>query len=45
MGAGIDIPYFWNLAKDKDITFTPRIHSSNEPFILQNIDKTFQNLR
>ena len=41
MGAGIDLPYFWNLAKDKDITFTPRIHSSNEPLYLAEYRQDF----
>ncbi len=41
MGAGIDIPYFWNLAKDKDLTFTPRIHSSNEPLYLAEYRQDF----
>ena len=43
MGAGIEIPYFWNLAKDKDITFTPRLHSSNEPLFLAEYRQDFLN--
>ena len=43
MGAGIDIPYFWNLARDKDITFTPRLHSSNEPLYLADYRQDFAN--
>ena len=41
MGAGIDIPYFWNIADDKDITFTPRVHSSNEPLYLAEYRQDF----
>tara|TARA_Y100000992_G_scaffold301754_1_gene273495 strand:+ start:119 stop:2458 length:2340 start_codon:yes stop_codon:yes gene_type:complete len=45
MGTGIDLPYFFNLGKDKDITFTPRLHSSNEPLYLaeyrQDFEKSF----
>ncbi len=41
LGAGIDIPYFWNIAKDKDITFTPRIHSRNEPLYLTEYRQDF----
>ena len=41
MGAGIDIPYFWNIADDKDITFTPRVHSSNEPLYLLEYRQDF----
>ena len=41
LGANIDMPYFWNISKDKDITFTPRLHASNNPHILQSIDQDF----
>ena len=41
LGAGVDMPYFWNIAKDKDITFTPRIHSSNEPLYLAEYRQDF----
>jgi len=41
IGSGIDIPYFWNIAKDKDITFTPRIHSKNEPLYLAEYRQNF----
>ena len=41
MGTGIDLPYFLNLSKDKDITFTPRIHSSNEPLYLVEYRQDF----
>ena len=34
-------PYFWNIAKDKDITFTPRFHSSNEPLYLAEYRQDF----
>ncbi len=40
-GAGIEIPYFWNIAKDKDITFTPRFHTSNEPLYLAEYRQDF----
>ena len=41
MGAGIDLPYFWNISKDKDITFTPRYHASNEPLYLAEYRQDF----
>ena len=41
MGTGIEIPYFLNLSKDKDITFTPRFHSSNEPLYLVEYRQDF----
>ncbi len=43
IGAGVDIPYFWNIAKDKDITFTPRFHTSNEPLYLAEYRQDFKN--
>tara|TARA_B100001057_G_scaffold430643_1_gene457516 strand:- start:15088 stop:17424 length:2337 start_codon:yes stop_codon:yes gene_type:complete len=41
IGAGIEIPYYWNIAKDKDFTFTPRMHSSNEPLYLAEYRQDF----
>ena len=41
VGAGIEIPYFWNIAKDKDITFTPRLHASNNPLFLTEYRQDF----
>ena len=29
IGSGIDIPYYWNISNDKDVTFKTRYHSSN----------------
>ena len=41
MGSGIEIPYFWNISNDRDITFTPRMHSSNEPLYLAEYRQDF----
>ncbi len=41
MGIGIDIPYFWNISKDKDLTFTPRIQASHEPLYLAEYRQDF----
>ena len=41
LGSGVDLPYFWNIAKDKDITFTPRYHASNEPLYLAEYRQDF----
>ncbi len=43
IGFGVDIPYFWNITNDKDITFTPRLHSSNEPLYLAEYRQDFKN--
>ena len=42
IGAGIDIPYFLNIAKDKDITFTPRIHTDTNPLFLAEYRQDFE---
>jgi LPS-assembly protein len=45
VGFGADIPYFWNIANDKDITFTPRFYADNNPLYLaeyrQDFEKSF----
>ena len=41
MGAAVDVPYFWNISNDKDVTFTPRFHSSNEPLYLAEYRQDF----
>ncbi len=43
IGAGISIPYFWDIDKDKDITFTPRILPSNETLYLAEYRQDFLN--
>ena len=37
----IELPYFWNIAKDKDFTFTPKIYSSSEPLYLGEYRQDF----
>ena len=44
IGFGTDVPYFWNISKDKDLTFTPRLHVSNEPLYLAEYRQDFKNL-
>tara|TARA_B100000941_G_scaffold49288_1_gene31210 strand:- start:20195 stop:22534 length:2340 start_codon:yes stop_codon:yes gene_type:complete len=41
VGGGVQIPYFWNIAKDKDVTFTPRLHTSNNPLFLAEYRQDF----
>ena len=41
MGAAVDVPYFWNISNDKDVTFTPRFHSRNEPLYLAEYRQDF----
>ena len=40
-GAGLELPFFWNIAKDKDFTFTPKIHESNKPLYLGEYRQIF----
>ena len=35
--------HFWNISKDKDLTFTPRLHVSNEPLYLAEYRQDFKN--
>ena len=39
----MNVPYFWDIAKDKDITFTPRILPRNETLYLAEYRQDFMN--
>ena len=41
IGFGVNVPYFWDIAKDKDITFTPRILPRNETLYLAEYRQNF----
>ena len=43
IGFGVNVPYFWDIAKDKDITFTPRILPRNETLYLAEYRQDFMN--
>ena len=43
IGFGVNVPYFWDIAKDKDITFTPRILPRNETLYLAEYRQNFLN--
>ena len=43
VGFGVDVPFFWNISKDKDLTVTPRLHASNEPLYLAEYRQDFKN--
>ena len=43
LGAGISLPYYWAVAKDKDITFTPRLYASENPLLLTEYRQAFKN--
>ena len=43
LGSGISAPYFWNIAKDKDLTFTPKIYINENPLLLAEYRQDFVN--
>jgi len=43
MGSGLTVPYFWNLANDKDVTITPKLYSGENPLVLAEYRQDFKN--
>ena len=43
LGSGLAIPYFWNIANDKDITFTPKYYLNENPLFLTEYRQDFIN--
>jgi LPS-assembly protein len=43
VGAGITVPYFWSIAQDKDLTFTPKIYNREHPLLLAEYRQNFKN--
>ena len=43
LGAGLQIPYFWNLDKDKDFTLKSRLFASEHPLFSGEYRQAFQN--
>ena len=43
VGFGLQTPYFWNIAKDKDITFSPRFYQNHKPLYLAEYRQDFLN--
>jgi LPS-assembly protein len=42
LGSGFSIPYFWNIANDKDLTFTPKIYYEENPLFLAEYRQDFE---
>ncbi len=42
LGAGLDIPYFWNLDKDKDLTLRSKLFTSEHPLFLGEYRQAFE---
>ena len=43
VGTGFDIPYYWALSNDKDITFTPKIYSNENSVFMNEYRQAFKN--
>ena len=43
LGSGLATPYFWNIANDKDITFTPKFYINQNPLLLAEYRQDFIN--
>jgi len=43
LGTGFSTPYFWNIAKDKDLTLTPKFYSNENPLFLSEYRQDFLN--
>ena len=45
VGPGISLPYFWAISKDKDLTLTPKLYTSENPLLMaeyrQDFEKSF----
>jgi LPS-assembly protein len=41
LGSGFATPYFWNIADDKDITFTPKFYVKENPLLLAEYRQDF----
>ena len=42
LGAGFQIPYFWNLNNEKDITLTSKLYTSQHPLFLGEYRQAFE---
>jgi len=43
VGPAFSIPYYWTIARDKDVTITPRIYSRERPLMLAEYRQDFKN--
>ena len=43
LGSGVAVPYFWNMANDKDFTFTPKFFINENPLYLSEYRQDFIN--
>jgi len=43
LGSGFGLPYYWAISGDKDLTFTPKIYSKENPLFLNEYRQAFRN--
>jgi len=43
LGSGIGMPYFWNIAMDRDLTFAPKLYLNENPLLLAEYRQDFAN--
>ena len=43
LGSGFNLPYFWNIAEDRDLTITPKIYLTENPLMLAEYRQDFKN--
>ena len=43
VGAGVSLPYFWNISNDKDLTFKPKIYGRENPLLIAEYRQDFKN--
>jgi len=43
LGAGFEVPYFWDLGKDKDLTLSTKLFYSEHPLFLGEYRQAFEN--
>ncbi len=41
VGSGFALPYFWNIAKDRDLTLTPKFYVAENPLLLAEYRQAF----
>ncbi len=42
LGTGFGVPYFWNISKDRDLTFTPKLYFNENPLLLAEYKQDFK---
>ena len=42
VGAGFQIPYFWSISNDKDLTFSPKLYGRENPLYLAEYRQDFE---